>query len=199
MITIGQTFADVAPEVRTFKKELDGTEVWECIGVEQGTTGGEGKNPFTPKLAFYFDVAFGKNAGVCKELTEKWGKPEYPWMRYYQRTFILTAEELPFLRGFIATIANEPENAAFKAAIDAVTATGNIDEQLIIGRKIGAKTKWQQNKNGYWNKNFKEFVPVAVAKAAPAGTEKPEGAPAPKATGGFGGQAPAADSGSGWS
>jgi len=173
MISLGQSFGTVVGI--DFAEETAGNTVFSIVAVEVGKTSLQSKTPGASKLTFYFDVAEGKNAGIYKDFQKKFGKPETPLGRYFSETFVLSADNLPFLKGFVAHISSEPENAEFKDAIEAVTARGDIDETLLIGRKIGMNTYWRKDpKSGYSNLTKKKLISVAEARKPSPQISKPE-------------------------
>lgn len=150
MITFGQEFIGAeAKNGGDYRTEKSGGQTLKIVHVElkDGSIFSDGKT----RILFVFDIAKGPNAGIYKEITEKFGKEDYPWIKYLSKMYELSGDDVGYLRGLIETIANDPENAAQAAAIGQSLATGSFDESLLIGRVVGTKLKWVKNKQGYYN------------------------------------------------
>lgn len=156
-----------------FKTERDGLQVFKVAGIEAKT------NDHGTFIEMYFEVSRGPNAGVYAELTEKFGKPEFPWLKYFTIGFKISGKNgMTRLKGLLTKIGEDPANAKVgPAIISTMNATGSIDDQLLLGAEVGIKTVWKKNDNGYYNLDtdgYKAWTTVAEAEAAKPGKEKPK-------------------------
>jgi len=168
-ITLGGAAFINAEATAGFKEETDGKIIYEIFDVRVKDLNG------VDTLVIASDVARGPNKGVHAELEEKFGKEEYPLMKYKQNSFKLNDEKaLGALKTFLTNVAGEAENAAVGATITAMLATGGIDDELLKGVLYAEDTEWKLPKDGeHYRLRRKKYITVKEAMGAKPGNTKP--------------------------